>query len=171
MGTLPVHAPPQATAAPTCVRHVNMGKLLAGSGNDRLVAVLGSCIGLAFLWPRTGRAALAHCLLPHAPPEDQGMGARYVSQAVPSLLTILGVSHNDVRDINVVLAGGASMFGPGAALLQVGRQNIVAALATLQQYGLRVVNSDLGGHAGRQMVVDCATFKCAIQTIITTPPR
>jgi chemotaxis protein CheD len=152
----------------TIIRHVNMGKLLTGRGNQRLVAVLGSCVGLAFLWPKGQRCALAHCVLPHAPPEEGGMGARYVSQAVPSLLTAMGVTTADRADVDVVLAGGASMFGPGSALLQVGQQNIVAALSTLRQFGLRVTCSDLGGYSGRQLVVDCRSYTCYVRPI--TPP-
>ncbi len=149
----------------TIIRHVNMGKLLTGTGNDRLVAVLGSCVGLAFLWPNGQRCALAHCVLPNAPASENGMGARYVSQAVPSLLTAMGVSAGDRKDVDVVLAGGASMFGPGSALLQVGRQNIVAALSTLQQFGLRVACSDLGGFGGRQLIVDCKSYTCFVRPI------
>lgn len=155
-------------ASGTIIRHVNMGKLMTGRGNDRLVAVLGSCVGLAFLWPNGQRCALAHCVLPHAPPDEGGMGARYVSQAVPSLLTAMGVTPADRKDVDVVLAGGASMFGPGSAMLQVGRQNIVAALSTLQQFGLRVACSDLGGYGGRQLVVDCGSYTCFVRPI--TPP-
>jgi chemotaxis protein CheD len=147
-----------------------MGKLMTGSGNERLVAVLGSCVGLAFLWPNGRRCALAHCVLPHAPPDEGGMGARYVSQAVPSLLTAMGVAPADRKEVDVVLAGGASMFGPGSAMLQVGRQNIVAALSTLQQFGLRVACSDLGGYGGRQLVVDCASYTCFVRPI-TAPAQ
>lgn len=150
----------------TIIRHVNMGKLLTGRGNQRLVAVLGSCVGLAFLWPNGRRCALAHCVLPHAPPEEGGMGARYVTQAVPSMLTAMGVTLAERSEVDVVLAGGASMFGPGSALLQVGRQNIVAALSTLQQFGLRVACSDLGGYGGRQLIVDCNSYTCFVRPII-----
>lgn len=147
------------------IQHVNMGQLQTGRGNTRLVAVLGSCVGIAFLWPNGKRCALAHCVLPNAPQDEGGMGARYVNQAVPSLLTAMGVTMADRQDVAVVLAGGASMFGPGSALLQVGRQNIVAALATLQQFGLRVASSDLGGFAGRQLIVDCKLYTCFVKPI------
>jgi chemotaxis protein CheD len=152
-------------AADRIIQHVNMGQLLTGRGNTRLVAVLGSCVGLAFLWPNGNRCALAHCVLPNAPPEEGGMGARYVTQAVPSLLTAMGVTAADRQDVDVVLAGGASMFGPGSAMLQVGRQNIVAALSTLQQFGLRVACSDLGGFTGRQLIVDCGMYTCFVKPI------
>lgn len=148
------------------IQHVNMGQLHTGKANTRLVAVLGSCVGIAFLWPKGKRCALAHCVLPHAPQNEGGMGARYVSQAVPSLLMSMGVTMADRQDVDVVLAGGSSMFGPGSALLQVGRQNIVAALATLQQFGLRVACSDLGGFAGRQLIVDCNLYTCFVKPII-----
>lgn len=45
-----------------------------------------------------------------------------MSQAVPSLLRMMGVRQADYADIEVVLAGGASMFGPRNGRLQVGRQ-------------------------------------------------
>lgn len=158
-------------AGDSIIRHVNMGQLLTGRGNHRLVAVLGSCVGLAFLWPNGQRCALAHCVLPNAPLDESGMGARYVTQAVPSLLTAMGVTTADRQDVEVVLAGGASMFGPGSALLQVGRQNIVAALSTLQQFGLHVACSDLGGFTGRQLIVDCGMYTCFVKPIIPPAPE
>jgi chemotaxis receptor (MCP) glutamine deamidase CheD len=54
-------------------------------------------------------------------------------------------------------------------LLQVGRKNIVAALATLQQFGLNVSYSDLGGYSGRRLLVDCANYSCTVSPITPAP--
>ncbi|MES2263495.1 MAG: chemotaxis protein CheD [Pseudomonadota bacterium] len=149
-------------------RQVGIGKLLVGSGDEQLRAVLGSCIGIAFLWRKGGRCGLAHCLLPEGGRPTCGPDARYVSQAVPSLLALMGARAADYPDIEVVLAGGASMFGPSSSALQVGRQNIAAARKYLLHCGLQVSTCELGGYRGRTMRVDCASYRCTVN-IITHP--
>ena len=91
----------------TPLKQVGMGQLRVGAHDDQLQALLGSCIGIGFIWKKGDRCGLAHCLLPEAPGPDASMGARYVSQAVPALLRLMGARVADYPDIDVVLAGGA----------------------------------------------------------------
>jgi hypothetical protein len=89
------------------LQHVGMGQLSVGTPGQQLQALLGSCIGIGFLWKNGPCCGLAHCLLPEAPGADGFLGApnaRYVSQAVPSLLRLMGVREADYADIDVVLA-------------------------------------------------------------------
>jgi chemotaxis protein CheD len=141
-------------AAPPERLEVAMGELKIGDGNVQLHAILGSCVGIGFIWKRRGRCGLAHCLLPEAPAGLNTLGARYVSQAVPSLLTLMGAREADYRDIEVVLAGGASMFKAESQFFKVGQRNAEAALKYMAQRGLRMACTDLGGNSGRQMFID-----------------
>ena len=148
---------------------VGMGQLSVGTHGEQLQALLGSCIGIGFIWKKGHCCGLAHCLLPEAPGADSGLGARYVSQAVPSLLRLMGVRQADYADIEVVLAGGASMFGPRNGRLQVGRQNAQAAQKYLDQCGLHLSFCALGGRHGRQLLIDCARHSYAVTDVVARP--
>lgn len=145
---------------------VQIGKLEVGDRSDQLHALLGSCVGIAFLWKKRGCCALAHCLLPEAPERESEFGARYVSQAVPSLLRLMGATEADYPDIEVVVAGGAHMFQHQTPRLQVGQRNAAAAHKYLRQWGLNVCYCRLGGHHGRTITVDCATQSFAVTDIV-----
>ena len=149
--------------------HVGMGQLSVGTHGEQLQALLGSCIGIGFIWKNGPCCGLAHCLLPEAPGTDNALGARYVSQAVPSLLRLMGVRQADYADIDVVLAGGASMFGPRNGRLQIGRQNAEAAQKYLNQCGLHVSFCALGGRHGRQLLIDCASRSYAVTDVVAQP--
>ena len=151
--------------------HVGMGQLSVGTHGEQLQALLGSCIGIGFIWKNGPCCGLAHCLLPEAPGAGHALGARYVSQAVPSLLRLMGVRQADYADIEVVLAGGASMFGPAHVhgRLQVGRQNAEAAQKYLAQCGLHVSFCALGGRHGRQLLIDCARHSYAVTEVVAPP--
>ncbi|MBR7634617.1 chemotaxis protein CheD [Janthinobacterium lividum] len=151
------------------LHHVGMGQLSVGTHGEQLQALLGSCIGIGFIWKNGPCCGLAHCLLPEAPGTDSSLGARYVSQAVPSLLRMMGVRQADYADIEVVLAGGASMFGPRNGRLQVGRQNAEAAQKYLDQCGLSVSFCALGGRHGRQLLIDCANHSYAVTDVVAQP--
>lgn len=163
MNTAIGHGPP--------LHLVGMGQLSVGTRDEQLQALLGSCIGIGFLWRKGHCCGLAHCLLPEAPAADGSLGARYVSQAVPALLRLMGARQADYADIDVVLAGGASMFGPenGHGRLQVGRQNAQAAHKYLAQCGLRVSFCALGGRHGRQLLIDCARHSYAVTDVVAHP--
>ncbi|KQX01330.1 hypothetical protein ASC94_01445 [Massilia sp. Root418] len=149
---------------------VGIGQLKVAGRAGQLQAVLGSCIGIAFLWEKGGRCGLAHCLLPEPPggcPTASGAlhdaGARYVSQAVPALLRQMGAREADYPDITVILAGGASMLH--STRLCVGRENAAAARKYLDQCGLQVGYCELGGKHGRQLLIDCARQSYTIKDI------
>ena len=151
------------------LQQVGMGQLSVGTHGEQLQALLGSCIGIGFIWKKGHCCGLAHCLLPEAPGADGAfgaLGARYVSQAVPSLLRMMGARQADYGDIEVVLAGGASMFGPRSSRLQVGKQNAQAAQKYLDQCGLHVSFCALGGRHGRQLLIDCAHHSYAVTDVV-----
>jgi chemotaxis protein CheD len=158
---------PCTPPSPDC-QQVGMGRISIGTGSDQMQALLGSCIGIAFLWKKRGRCALAHCLLPEAPAPQQELGARYVSQAVPAMLRLIGASEADYADIEVVVAGGATMLSGCSSRLQIGLQNAVAAQKYLRQYGLSVQYCRVGGKCGRTLTVDCAKGSFRVNEIVKT---
>lgn len=152
--------------------HVGMGQLKIGARSEQLQAVLGSCVGIAFIWRKGGRCGLAHCLLPEAPDAARTgapigpPAARYVSEAVPSLLRMMGVHEADYPDIEVVLAGGANMLNCRSSRLQIGQQNAAAAQKYLRALGLNVRYCQLGGKHGRTMLINCAEQTFVVNDIV-----
>lgn len=155
-------------ACPPALQQVGIGQLKIGAGAGELEAILGSCVGIALIWREGGRCGLAHCLLPEAPEPSAGAmgGARYVSQAIPALLLMMGAHEDDYPHIEAVLAGGASMLDSRSQRLQIGQQNAAAARKYLRQWGLNVSTCCLGGHYGRTMRIDCATQNVIVRDIV-----
>ena len=157
-------APPAAGKS----MHVNIGELKIGSRCDQLQALLGSCVGIGFIWRKRGRCGLAHCLLPESPTPLADLSARYVSHAVPSLLRLIGATEADYADIEVIVAGGSTMLDACSARLQIGQQNIDAAQKYLRQAGLNVQYCRVSGKTGRKLSIDCATFTYQVSDIQKT---
>jgi chemotaxis protein CheD len=137
---------------------VGMGELKLARRGERLSALLGSCVAIGILWPKGGCCALAHCLLPEMPGQIQRVGARYVDQAVASLLLLLKIAEADKLELAVVVAGGASMLGAAGVSTSVGRLNIAAARAAVERHGLRVAHEDVGGRRGRCIEIDSGAY-------------
>jgi len=139
--------------------YVKIGEVKTGHDPTILKATLGSCVGIAFLWKRKGLYGLAHCLLPESPLATNSIGAKYVSQAVPSLVAMMRIRPEDISEIEVVIAGGGNMMTQLSRVNSdhIGSQNTKAALKYLAAHGLKIKKMDVGGEEGTQIVVDCST--------------
>lgn len=150
-------------------RHVLAGQMQIGAGEQVLTALLGSCVGIGMIWRNGRRCALAHCLLPETDTVAQVKGARYVSAAVPGMLRALGVRREQYGELEVVVAGGASMLAGLRGAEPIGRRNVQAAREHLARRGLRVRYEDVGGHQGRRLSIDCDSHSCCVVGIGRTP--
>lgn len=157
--------------------NVHIGEVKTGTGEQHLHTILGSCIGIALLWPKRGVYGLAHCLLPKAPEKlmaEMNTGkrkknhvhaGRYVDQAIESLTQAMCIT--DYRDIRAVIAGGANMTLPDTVAPEkhVGRQNALSAIAGLTARKIIIVHEDTGGHSGRKMSILCESGICDVKAI------
>lgn len=146
---------------------VRMCEVRTGQGNDILRATLGSCVGIGLLWRDRGIYGLAHCLLPESPQPDTGNGAKYVTDAVPSLLSMMEITASRMGQVEAVIAGGACMVQhqtpPRHGL--IGEQNTRMAQRLIAATGIRVVHVDVGGECGRQLLIDCAQNHYVVRII------
>ena len=147
--------------------HVRMCELAVGQGQDVLRATLGSCVGIGLMWRERGLYGLAHCLLPEAPGAACSIGAKYVTQAIPSLLTLMHAKDADPASIEAVLVGGANMMHSlqPARHSPIGEQNAITAERLLAKLGLKVVHADVGGECGRQLSIHCSEHRYAVKQI------
>lgn len=156
---------------------VHIGEVKTGHGDQQLHTILGSCIGIALLWPNHGVYGLAHCLLPQTPQgiktvkstkkkqKGQVYDGRYVDQAIDSLLRAMNITH--FRDIRAVVAGGANMTQPNCKepAKLVGSLNTANAVSELNERGILIVHKDTGGESGRKMTIHCATGLYDVESI------
>lgn len=146
---------------------VRMCEVRTGQGNDILRATLGSCVGIGLLWRERGIYGLAHCLLPEAPQPAVEASAKYVTDAVPSLLSLMEIPTAKKRQVEAVIAGGACMVQhqtpPRHGL--IGEQNARMAQRLIAATGIRVVHVDVGGECGRQLLIDCAQHHYEVRII------
>lgn len=139
---------------------IGIGQLAVARGPTILKATLGSCVGIALLWRARGSYGLAHCLLPESPQRTPDRGARYVDQAVASLLHLLQAEPAHHGQIEACVAGGGNMMQRlrrAGGLPNIGQLNIDVAMRELARCGIAVVSTDVGGSQARQMWIDCAS--------------
>lgn len=148
--------------------HVKIGEVKISGPGNRLKATLGSCVGIAFLWKKEKLFGLAHCLLPSSEVIHPEIGAKYVPQAIISLLKLMKIEKCNYKEVDVVLAGGGNMLAQLSIsnLNQVGELNSKAAREILNSLGFSIIMEDLGGTQGRQIFIDCTEATIEINKIL-----
>jgi chemotaxis protein CheD len=145
---------------------VNMGCMHVDRAPHRLAAVLGSCVGLALFDPTTRVGGLAHVVLPHHPGTGNSH-AKYADTAVPVLLESLLRAGAHRGGICAKIAGGSnSLFSTcGDGLGRVADANVAETRLALARAGVPLLAEDVGGRAGRRVVVDLADFSIQVSLL------
>ncbi|MEX2185649.1 MAG: chemotaxis protein CheD [Pirellulales bacterium] len=138
-----------------------MGQAVVGHAGTSLVAVLGSCIGVAMYHPRLHVGALAHVVLPDSN-NRTGPPAKFADTAIPYLLQLLKNEGVGSAGLTVKLAGGASMFASSGPM-QIGAANLEAVTKALEAAGLRVAAQQVGGPKGRRVTLDCQSGEFVVE--------
>ena len=137
--------------------HVTIGQVKTGRDGQSLTAILGSCIGVGFLFQQRGIYGLAHCLLSNSGKASADAPGRNVDAAIASLTHMMALTPADHRKVRVILAGGANMTRPDGTDPKrlVGSVNASYALKAMKAAGFRVQHDDMGGNSGRQITINC----------------
>lgn len=147
--------------------HVTIGQVKIGHAGQSLNAILGSCIGVGFLFQQRGIYGLAHCLLSNSGKASKDAPGRNVDAAIESLTEMMSLTPPDRRKVRVILAGGANMTRPDGTDPKrlVGSVNASYALKAMKAAGFRVQHDDLGGTLGRQVTINCDDGSYSISSI------
>ena len=137
------------------MKRVDIGELAVAGAGESMETNLGSCLGIAILWPARRRVVLCHVLLPEHPgtPTDRRY-ARYADTAPRHMLRRLRVPDEHLRSLRVVIAGGATLY---AQTNQIGAKNIRHGVRALRALGLRILGRDVGEGWTRRMRVSAET--------------
>jgi chemotaxis protein CheD len=142
-----------------------------GIGKDQAIlrTLLGSCIGVALYDSRLRLAGLAHVVMPESNGNRTLLG-KYADTAIPeTILRLQALAGAGKLDLVAKIAGGANMFagkpnsptGIGA----IGQQNQEAVEGLLRKLRIPVLARELGGTAGRKMVLYARTGLVQIQVL------
>ncbi len=136
--------------------YVKISEVKKTSNGGIFKITLGSCIGILMRNPLTNEFALAHCLLPQAYEEKEGLSAKYVNHGIDSMIEILKLNPSEFSKIEVSIFGGANMLKGFVhhPTGKVGEANILAVNTYLMKKGFFIKYSDLGGYFGRNIVID-----------------
>ncbi|MGL5352565.1 MAG: chemotaxis protein CheD [Clostridium sp.] len=118
---------------------------------------LGSCVGISFYDRRKKIAGLAHIMLPDSSKfKNITNEMKYADLAIPMLLSKMKLLGCEKRNIEVKIAGGASMFqfSDSKIISDVGKRNVEAVRVILRSIGLAIISYDVGGNSGRTMIVN-----------------
>lgn len=147
--------------------HAQIGEVKIGREGQTLHALLGSCVGVGFLWPKRHIFGLGHCLLSKSAQVTEELGGRHVDQAIWSLMRLMDISKEERRQVHVILVGGGNMTmadnTPDARL--VGSINATFAKKAVKLEGLRLIHDDLGGNHARKVSIDCTTGQFTVKQI------
>jgi chemotaxis protein CheD len=137
--------------------------------------ILGSCVAAAFWSPSLQIGAMCHGALPHCPDKllrglELKPRLRYVDYAIRYLFGRLCALGADRSQLQVKLFGGGDVLPMNLSRTtqSVGRQNCLAAIRTLEEEGLQISASDLGGKQGRVIYFRTDTGEVLLRRLSAT---
>jgi len=120
---------------------------------------LGSCVAVVAYDALVHAGAILHLMLPQSsisPEKAVEQPAMFADTGFPVMLTKLVGMRADPRRARLFLAGGAAVL-QGKDPFKIGVRNIEAVNQNIQQRGLCVVATSLGGVVNRTVHLDVAT--------------
>lgn len=137
--------------------YLKPGELIVAEEPVIVSTVLGSCVSVTMYNKQQGVAAICHGMLPKG---NNSNSFKYVDTSLRYMLKFfdqLGISREEME---VKLFGGADMFNrvdTAARNFTVGWQNILTARRYLEQSGINLKASDIGGLQGRKLIFNSDT--------------
>ncbi|MFO8031658.1 MAG: chemotaxis protein CheD [Desulfohalobiaceae bacterium] len=141
--------------------YLGQGEYFVSNGTPVVVTtVLGSCVSVIMYCPRLGLGGINHAVLPgkeylsSSCSREQGCFVRESIECVLQDLERMQISRDELQ---VKVFGGAQMYGTGLQMCweqnnSVGKRNVQATLQVLQELGLRVMVTEVGGNQGRKLI-------------------
>ena len=135
---------------------------LAVSNNQALnitTYALGSCIGVTIYDPVVRAGGLLHVMLPDSSINTAKAAlqpAMFADTGVPALFRTSYQMKVDKHRVVICIAGGAQMMDPGG-VFNIGKRNHESIAGLLQQHGLRVHATQVGGLVSRTMSLNIRT--------------
>ncbi|MBF0343680.1 MAG: chemotaxis protein CheD [Nitrospirae bacterium] len=132
------------------------GNIYAHREPCTITTILGSCVAVCLWDPVLKYGGMNHYLLPLW--NGDGLPSpRYGNIAIDKLIEKMLSLGCNKRALKAKIFGGASMMQQTSGLLNVGERNIIVADDVLNDLGIPILSSDLGGNLGRKIVFNTDT--------------
>jgi chemotaxis protein CheD len=171
----PLPMQPLTARAEPARYYLKPGELYVGEESALVETLLGSCVSVVLFSPRYRVGSVCHSLLPSCRREnpcrrDCQEFSRYVDCSIRRMLEWFLEQGVKQREIVVKLFGGSDLLsGPqGLASRGIGRQNIERALQIIEEEGLLLASSDVGGVRGRKIIVKTYTGEVFLKRLCRT---
>lgn len=130
---------------------------------------LGSCVGVILYDEGRKIAGMAHVMLPESAlikSNTINLG-KFADTAVNALYDMLIKKGASAKSINAKIAGGAQMFqfSSGSEMMRIGPRNVERVKLHLNQLGIPLISSDVGGNSGRTIEFNPADYQLTIKTV------
>ncbi len=149
---------------------VGMAEYKAAKSPATLITLgLGSCVGVV-LYDRMNKiGGLAHIMLPDSTLSSNKNfnPGKFADTAIDALIEDmlkLGINRSNLVS---KIAGGAQMFKIKSEnnIMQIGKRNVEAVRAKLNQLNIKLIAEDVEGNYGRTIEFFCETGELTIKTI------
>ncbi len=129
------------------------GALFISADECEITTVLGSCIAVC-LWDQVnGGGGMNHFMLPLW--NGEGLPTpRYGNIAMEKLLEQVLAFGARRQHLVAKVFGGANLLVNSNSSFPIGARNIDLALGQLEEWRIPVIASDVGGHAGRKIIMN-----------------
>jgi len=132
--------------------YLHPGELIATREPAAVKTILGSCIAVCLWDGDRGIGGMNHFVMPRGA-QSAATPGRFGFYAVPALIDAMVREGAHLSRLQAKLFGGATMLAAAVPRAgHVGAQNLAIAKELLEQAGIPIAGSDVGGARGRKIV-------------------
>ena len=140
---------------------VGVGDLAVSNNQGVVIATysLGSCIGVTIYDPVMRVGGLLHLMLPESSintAKAAQQPAMFADTGVPALFRAAYEMRADKHRVVICVAGGAQMMDQ-AGVFNIGKRNYNAVAGLLNQHGLKIQATQVGGMVSRTVMLNVRT--------------
>jgi len=136
---------------------VGVGDLKIAHAPQVIKTSLGSCVGVVLYDNVQKIGGMLHLMLPNCN-DREGKLAKYADTGIPLLIDIMINKAKSKKNVlTAKIFGGAKMFSVSSEIFDIGKSNITETQTILEQFGIRIVASRVGGTKGHQITLDTET--------------
>ncbi len=153
-------------------RHVPLGHLTVSTNPAEVLGVygLGSCVAVIMYDPAAIVGGVLHALLPTKPRTTSSLSTlptKFVDQGIHKLLTELCAAGAETARSQVYLCGGAKVVAGTNynEIFNIGQRNIEAAQKILQEKGLKIDATAVGGNKGRTVKLHILNGRLTVKAL------
>ncbi len=136
---------------------VGVGDLKIAQSPKVIKTSLGSCVGVVLYDSIQKVGGMLHLMLPNCN-DREGKPAKYADTGIPLLIDLMVNKAKSKKNVlTAKIFGGAKMFSVSSDIFDIGKSNIIETKKILEQHGIRILASRLGGTKGHQISLDTET--------------